>query len=240
MEIIKDRINNEMEVFSNLIKTLNGIGIKYKIKGNILLHFIKYSKNYYKYFNSVDNLDLNAKYKNIDDVIDIFRVIDPMCVVLTTKDSRIRRIVNLKIYNIDYVEVDNEEDIIIEDEFTEIYNLNGQTFYGNSIEGIFKDKIESISTKTVQIKSKDIIGLYILKNMLLINDDEFIKILDKYKDGNFEYIKEKNCKRAMQLYDGIESEGQSIAEDAYNLICMSVSKLLGEKIELKPGGFLWK
>lgn len=240
MEIIKDKLDEEMRDFYNLIKTLNGIGIKYKIKGNILLHFIKYSKDYYKYFNDVDNFDLNAKYRDIDGMIDIFRVIDPMCIILTTKDSRIRQIVNLKIYNIDYVEVNNEDDIIIEDEFTEIYNLNGQTFYGSSIEEILKDKIISISTKTVQIKSKDIIGLYILKNMLLINDNEFIKILDKYKDGNFEYIKEKNCKRAMQLYDGIESEGQSIAEDAYNLICMSVSKLLGEKIELKSGGFLWK
>lgn len=239
MEIIKDRINDEMEVFSNLIKTLNSYNIKYKIKGNILLHFIQYSKDYNDYFRGTRDLDLDTEYKHIDSIVDMFKELEPMCVVLTTKENIVRRISNLSIYNIEYVDINSKENIIVEDEFTEKYSINGEEFFGNSIEGIFKDKIATISTQSVQRRFKDVIDLFILKNMLLINDNEFIKILNKYKKGNFEYLKGKNTIRAMMLFDGLESNDQSGVEDAYNSICMLVDKLLDGKKELGSGGFVW-
>ncbi len=239
MEIIKEKIDDEMKVFSNLIKTLNSYNIKYKIKGNILLHFIQYSKDYNDYFRGTRDLDLDTEYRHIEDIVGMFQELEPMCIVLTTKDNIVRRISNLSIYNIEYVDINSKEDITLEDEFTEKYSINGEEFFGNSIEGIFKDKVATISTQSVQRRSKDVIDLFILKNMLLISDDEFIKILDKYRKGNFEYLKGKNTIRAMMLFDGLESSDHSSIEDAYNSICILVDRLLDEKNELGSGGFGW-
>lgn len=237
MDIIESTIQDEMEVFYNLIKMLNSLGIKYKIKGNILIHFIQYSRDYNNYFRGTKDLDLDTEYNQLNKIVELFTDLSPRCTVVTAKNGIIRRLSGINIFNIEYVDLNSIESLSLDDEYTEKYTINGEEFYGNSIEGIFKDKIASVSTQKVSRRFKDVIDLYILKNMLLISDFDFINILNKYKKGEFEFIEDKNTVRAMTLFEGLEpSDGVDI-EYIYNYMVKLINMTKPSKKSI--GGLEW-
>lgn len=236
MEIIKDRINDEMKVFSNLIKTLNSYNIKYKIKGNILLHFIQYSKDYNDYFRGTRDLDLDTEHYQLEEVAEAFSKLSPMCEVIHSKDNIIKRIANFNLQNIKHIDINSSEEVLLDEKYTNLYNINGNSFYGNSIEGIFKDKIESISTRLVSRRFKDIIDIYILSKMLLMNKNELIEKFKKYNVGNFEYYFDINTKKAKDSFEGYLSDYETVNE---------IYEYIGEVVKeaqdnISSGGLLWQ
>lgn len=59
-------ISSEMNSLYRVIKVLNNQNIKYKIKGNILLHFLQYETERDRYFRGTQDIDLSTEHKELE------------------------------------------------------------------------------------------------------------------------------------------------------------------------------
>lgn len=122
----------------------------------------------------------------------------------------------------------------LRDEFTSLYTLKDQKFYGNSTEGIFRDKIRSISSISVSRRFKDVIDIFILKDMLDMTDSELKDMINKYKIGNFEQYFKKETIIAKEQFKGfVSKENDIIIDNIYDKMSEIIRESDGDCLEWK-------
>ena len=216
--------STEIQSFYKIIHVMNSFDVKYKIKGNVLLHFIQHTMENDKYFRGTKDIDVATEYSEVIKLKKSIELIFPMCEIQSTNSGLIKRIKNLNQSNLTQMDIQSVDKLDLNNKYTKLYTIKDQKFYGNSIEGILKDKIASISSITVSRRFKDVIDLFIVKKLVNMSDDEFKSKLKLYKTGNFEQYFKRETINAKEQFIGLNSKNQVTIDEIYN----KISKLIIE------------
>lgn len=227
-------ISSEMNSLYKVIKVLNNQSIKYKIKGNILLHFLQYEAECDRYFRGTQDIDLSTEHKELEKLKKSIELMYPDCEIITNDEGVVKRIKNINQFNLSQIDISSTNNLNLMDEFTSLYTFKDQKFYGNSTEGIFRDKIRSISSISVSRRFKDVIDIFILKDMLDMTDDELKYRLNKYKIGNFEQYFKKETIIAKEQFKGfVSSENDITIDNIYDKMSEIIRESGGDCLEWK-------
>ena len=243
MNNIYQNIDMEMNILFNVVKILNNLDIKYKIKGNVLLHLNQQNNEYYDVFRGTRDIDMHTEYADALKIANYFEEFSPLCTIISTKSGLVKSIDNLNLGNIVKIDINSEENLELNTKYTEIYQIKDEKFYGNSIEGILKDKISAISTQKVSRRFKDVVDLYIIFKLLKFTEEKIIRKLNEYKTGNFEEYWNPETIRAKELFKGLYFSEEKTIEDIYSFIGNTISKSTGsenDKLDNVEGGLKWQ
>lgn len=224
--------NNKIDILYNVVKLLNNLKVEYKISENTLLYAELYN-NFRNAFEIIINKDKIEEFNKLLKIVDYSNYLGPLFTVETTNVRLLKCFDNPNFDEISIKGVNKEEDLELNTKYTEIYQIKDEKFYGNSIEGILKDKISAISTQKVSRRFKDVVDLYIIFKTLEFSDEEVIKKLNKYKTGDFKEYNSIETIRTKELFKDLNIfEGNDI-EDIYSYIGNKIDKLnkIGEKLK---------
>lgn len=230
--IINEKINDELSELYRIVKLFNNNDIKYFIKGNVLLHLIQQENNYYKYMRGTIDLDMHTERKELTKLSLIVNNEYPDIIIKYSKNGLVKSISNLNLGALTRIDINSSEYINLDTEYISSYQIKDQKFYGSSIEGILKDKINSISSGSVRRRFKDVIDLYILVDMLNISKEEFKTKLKKYSNG-FNHLKDPETIKAKDEFKRLIPESKETIEQIYQWILKQVKPI-------KEGDLTWQ
>lgn len=222
--IIGEKINDELDELYRIVKIFNNNDIKYFIKGNILLHLIQQENQYYKYIHGTTNLNLHTERKELTYLTLAISNEYSNIIVKYSENGLVRRLSNLNLGTITRIDINNSEDINLDTRYINLYQIKDQKFYGNTVEGILRDKISSISSESIRRRFKDIVDLYILVNMLGISEEELKTKLKKYSNG-FNYLEDPETIRAKNEFKRLIPESKETIEQIYKWILEQVKDI---------------
>lgn len=230
--IIGEKINDELDELYRIVKIFNNNDIKYFVKGNVLLHFIQQENNYYEYMRGTVDLDLHIERKELTDLTLPISNEYPNIIVKYSENGLVRRLSNLNLGTITRIDINNSEDINLDTKYINLYQIKDQKFYGNTVKGILRDKISSISSGSIRRRFKDIVDLYILVDMFGISEEELKTKLKKYSNG-FNHLEDPETIKAKNEFKRLIPESKETIEQIYKWILEQIK-------DIKEGDLSWQ
>lgn len=179
------KLYKDCQILLEFVRKLNRIGLygRYSVKGNILLHYLQYSR-----FKDIDidkvryTKDIDIAIKDFNNteirelIVSAFKDVkidgeSAVELVIKKEPGEIRTAWQVQLYKSIYngkrlqklFKIDVNGKGFIDDDVT-VYRLEGEEFYGSTIEKILADKLSAISSNRIENRTKDIYDVSILMN----------------------------------------------------------------------------